>query len=271
MDVNPPIGLPPARVASATVSASSQTPPGEGELRVLIADDDPLVRSAVRSLFTDQPDLRVDGEAVDGMQAVDMAIARRPDVVLLDEGIVGLDAVTVIERIRDAAPEVHVVVFAAIEDADRGVAGLRSGATGFLLKEMSSDALLRALRGLAHGEAALSRSLTLRVVEQLHRDTAPEAEDPRPVWSRLSAGEWQVLSLLDKGASVAEVADTISIPTERVRERIEQILIKLEVSTLDEALAAAGQLLAGEPWPSQGVPLDEVTRRRLDRQDSTRD
>lgn len=263
--MNPPIDLPPARVASASVSASSQPPTEGAELRILIADDDPLVRSAVRSLFTDQPDLRVDGEAIDGMQAVDMAIERRPDVVLLDEGIVGLDAVTVIERIRDAAPEVHVVVFSAVEDADRGVAGLRSGAMGFLLKDMSSDALLRALRGLAHGEAALSRALTLRVVEQLHRDTAP-AEDPRPVWSRLSASEWQVLALLDKGDSVAEVADSISVPTERVHERIEQILLKLEVSTLDEARAAASQLLAGEPWPSQGVPLDEVTRRRLDRQ-----
>jgi DNA-binding NarL/FixJ family response regulator len=234
-------------------------------LHILIADDDPLVRSAVRAMLVEQPDMRVDCEATNGVQAVELAIAQRPDIVLLDESIVGLDAVQVIERIRAAAPDVQVVIFSSVEDDDRGVAGLRSGATGFLLKEMSGDALLRALRGLARGEAALSRALMLRVVEQLHHDTVADV-DPRPVWSRLTTGEWQVLHLLTTGSSVDEVADAISLPAAAVRERIEQILVKLEVPTLDEAVAAAERLLAGEPWPSAGAPLDEVTRRRLDRQ-----
>lgn len=247
---------------------SPPTPPRGAELRILIADDDPLVRSALRTLLADESDLRVDGEASDGQEAIERAIAQRPDVVLLDEGIVGLDAVTVIERIHDAAPEVNVVVFSSVEDPDRGVAGLRSGATGFLLKEMSSDALVRALRGIGHGEAALSRSLMLHVVEHLHRSSQAEPaeeEDPRPVWSRLSVGEWQVLHLLSRGYSVADAADAIGLPTERVRERIEQILRKLDVATLDEAISAADQLLAGEPWPSAGAALDEVTRRRIGR------
>jgi DNA-binding NarL/FixJ family response regulator len=247
------------------VSDSSLTPSGDGELRILIADDDPVVRSAIRTMLADQPDLRVDGEAADGVQAVELAVDRRPDVVLLDEGIVGLDAVAVIERIRADAPEVNVVVFASVEDQDRGVEGLRSGATGFLLKEMSSEALVRALRGLAHGEAALSRALMLRVVEQLHRTSEPD-EDSRPVWSRLTSGEWQVLHLLSRGSSVSEAADALGLPDAQVRESIAQILRKLEVATLAEALSAAEQLLAGEPWPSTGAALDEVTRRRLDRQ-----
>ncbi len=251
------------------MSASSQTPTGGAELRILIADDDPLVRSAIRTLVADQPDLSIDGEAASGLDAVELAVERQPDIVLLDESIVGLDAVTVIKRIRDAAPDVNVVVFSSVEDPDLGVAGLRSGAMGFLLKEMSGDALLRALRGLAHGEAALSRALTLRVVEQLHRGTAED--QPRPVWTRLNTGEWQVLHLLNNGSTVTEVADATALPAERVRARIEQILLKLEVSTLDEALAAAQQLLSGEPWPSRGAPLDEVTRRRLDRQHTPRD
>jgi DNA-binding NarL/FixJ family response regulator len=264
-DANTPIQPRSARVASAIVFASFETPAGGAELRILIADDDPLVRSAVRALLADQPDLRVDGEAADGMETVLQAIERRPDVVLLDESIAGLDAMTVIQRIREAAPDVQVVVFSAMEDVDRGVAGLRSGATGFLLKEMSSEALLRALRGLAHGEAALSRSLTLRLVEQLQRDNAPPT-DTRPVWSRLTPGEWHVLDLLGRGRTLSEAAVALSIPDESVREQVEQILLKLEVPTLDRALAAAKQLLAGEPWPSEGAPLDEVTRRRLDRQ-----
>jgi DNA-binding NarL/FixJ family response regulator len=244
---------------------SSLTPSGDEQLRILIADDDPVVRAAIRALLVDQPDLRVDGEAADGVQAVELAVARRPDVVLLDEGIVGLDAVTVIERIRAAAPEVNVVVFAAVEDVDRGVEGLRSGATGFLLKEMSSEALLRALRGLAHGEAPMSRALMLRVVEQLHRAGAPE-DDPRPVWSRLTIDDWHLLHLLGRGSSVSETALALDLPNELVSERIAQVLDKLEVATVADARAAAEQLLAGEPWPSAGAALDEVTRRRLDRQ-----
>jgi DNA-binding NarL/FixJ family response regulator len=251
------------------VSASPPTPPGAAELRILIADDDPLVRSALRSLLADQPDLRVDGEAVDGQQAVELAVERRPHVVVLDEGIVGLDAVTVIERIRRAAPEVQVVVFSAVEDVDRGVAGLRSGAMGYLLKEMSGEALLRALRGVAHGEAALSRALTLRVVEQLHRETRDEPE-PRRAWNRLTAGEWQVLQLLTAGATVADVSDAIGVPPSDVRERIAQVLVKLEVPTLEDAVAAASRMLAEEPWPSAGGSLDEVTRRRMDRQNPPR-
>jgi DNA-binding NarL/FixJ family response regulator len=247
------------------VSHSSLTPSGDDGLRILIADDDPVVRSAIRALLADQPDLRVDGEAGDGVEAVELAVARRPDVVLLDEGIVGLDAVTVIERIRASAPEVNVVVFAAVEDPDRGVEGLRSGATGFLLKEMSSDALLRALRGLARGEAPLSRELMLRVVEQLHRTTEPET-DPRPVWSRLTIGDWQLLHQLRRGSSVSETAAMLGLSDDLVRERIDEVLLKLEVTTLAEAVSAAEQLLAGEPWPSAGAALDEVTHRRLDRQ-----
>ncbi len=250
------------------MSASSQTPAGGAELRILIADDDPLVRSAIRALVADQPDLCIDGEATSGLDAVELAIERHPNIVLLDESIAGLDAVAVIERIRDAAPDVNVVVFSSVEDPDLGVAGLRSGAMGFLHKEMSGDALLRALRGLGHGEAALSRTLTLRVVEQLHRGMVDE--DPRPVWTRLNSGEWQVLHLLNTGSSVTEAADAIGLPADRVRARIEQILLKLEVSTLDEALAAAQQLLSGEPWPHSGARLDELTRRRLDRHSTPR-
>jgi DNA-binding NarL/FixJ family response regulator len=262
-EANPPIDPPRARVASVSVSAPPQPPPEAAELRILIADDDPLVRGALRAVLADQVGLRIDGEAADGVEAIELAIARRPDIVLLDEGICGLDAMTVIQRIRDAVRDVQVVVFSAAEDDDRGVAGLRSGASGFLLKEMSSDALVRALRGLAHGEAPLSRSLTLRLVEQLHRDTA-DVEDPRPLWSTLTTSEWEVLDLMNDGGSIDEVTRVLSLTPGQVNDDLDRILIKLGVKTAEEALSAARKLRAGEPWPSQGSPLDEVTRRRLD-------
>jgi hypothetical protein len=88
------------------------------------------------------------------------------------------------------------------------------------------------------------------------------------VWSRLTIDDWQLLHLLTRGFSLSETAATLSLGDDVVRERIDQVLRKLEVATLPEALSAVEQLLAGEPWPSTGDALDEVTRRRLDRQQS---
>jgi DNA-binding NarL/FixJ family response regulator len=241
------------------VSTEDDTSP----LRILIADDDPLVRSALCKLMGDQPDLRVDGEAADGVEAVKTAVARHPDIVLLDEGIVGLDAMTVIERIREGAPDVQVVVFSAAEDDDVGVAGVRSGAAGYLVKDMSGDALVRALRGLARGEAPVSRSLMLRLVQQLHSD--PE---PRPAWNSLTTDEWAVLDLLVDGTPEPDVGPALDMRPEEVGAHLAHVLLKLGVSTRAGAIAAARALRARTAVEDE-AELDEVTLRRRGRRPSS--
>lgn len=231
------------------------------EIRVLVADDDPLVRLAVRKALSESSGIRVDGEATDGEQAVAVAIRRKPDVVLLDVGIPRVDAMTVTRRIRSEAPHVQVVVFSSSSDDELGLLGLRAGAAGFLHKDVSSDALARALRGIRRGEAAVSRTLMRTVLDSIHR--APEAGvGMRPVWSPLTSREWQVLDLLCQGASTEAIADRLVLTVETVRTHIKHVLAKLGAHSRAEAVAVAKQLRAGDASPpARGV--DELGRRRF--------
>lgn len=240
--------------------------PIEAPLSVLVVDDDPLVRSALRTVASEHADIVIVGEAIDGDDAVAQALHMRPDIVLLDVAIPGMDSTTVTRLIQAGAPEVRVVVFSSAEDAELAVAGLRSGAAGFLAKDVSSGALVRALRGLAKGEAAVSRSLTSKLLEHLRRSAGPSS-GMRPVWSTLTSREWQVLDLLCDGASTDEVATALGLSVETVRSHLKHILAKLGAHTREEAVDAARRLRAGETLPPAGPPatppVDEVARRRI--------
>ncbi|HWV85489.1 MAG TPA: response regulator transcription factor [Capillimicrobium sp.] len=245
------------------MNADPQSPAAEEtEMRVLVADDDPLVRSAVRDALSERAGIRIDGEAVNGEEAVALALRRRPDVVLLDVGIPRVDAVTVTRRIRSSAPGVEVVVFSSSPDDEVGLLGLRAGAAGFLLKDVSSDALARALRGIQRGEAAVSRRLTRQVLESLRR--APDAgAGMRPVWSPLTSREWQVLDLLCEGASTEAIAERLVLAVETVRTHIKHVLAKLGAHSREEAIAVARQLRSGGGSTQPCDSVDEVGQRRV--------
>jgi len=245
------------------VNADPQSPAFEQtDMRVLVADDDPLVRSAVREALAEREGIRIDGEAVNGEEAVALALRRRPDVVLLDVGIPRVDAVTVTRRIRSSAPGVEVVVFSSSPDDEVGLLGLRAGAAGFLLKDVSSDALARALRGIKRGEAVVSRRLTRQVLESLRR--APDAgAGMRPVWSPLTSREWQVLDLLCEGASTEAIAERLVLAVETVRTHIKHVLAKLGAHSREEAIAVARQLRSGGGPVQPCDAVDEVGQRRV--------
>lgn len=250
------------RTSVGPVNADPVTVGEETELRVLVADDDPLVRSAVREALAVGAGIRIDGEAVNGEEAVALALRRRPDVVLLDVGIPRVDAVTVTRRIRSEAPDVQVVVFSSSPDDEVGLLGLRAGAAGFLLKDVSSDALVRALQGIRRGEAAVSRRLMRQVLEAMSR--APDAgSGMRPVWSPLTSREWQVLDLLCEGASTEEIADRLVLAVETVRTHIKHVLAKLGAHSREEAVAIARQLRSGGGSAQPRGAVDEVGQRRL--------
>jgi DNA-binding NarL/FixJ family response regulator len=238
--------------------------PPETPVRILVADDDPLVRSALRDLAADTWDIEIEAEAVDGYEAVALAISRRPDIVLLDVAIPRLDSKTVTRRIHEAVPEVRVMVFSSAEDVELGVAGLRSGASGFLPKDVSRTALVRALRGMSRGEAVVSRSLTAAILEQLRR-TPADSSGLRPVWSTLTSREWQVLDLLCEGATTTDIATRLQLSVETVRTHLKHALTKLNAHTRDEAIAKAQRLRSGEPPDATEPPLDEITQRRFER------
>jgi NarL family two-component system response regulator LiaR len=212
----------------------------EERLTALVADDDPLARRLVRDILSDAG-IAVVAEAVDGRQAVERTLEHAPDVVLMDVIMPQLDGIAATRRIRERAPEQVIVLLTRAGDEDLALLGLRAGAAGYLQKDMELDSLPRVLRGAAAGEAAISRTMTKQLIDHL-RSVPDEGRALRPVRSRLTAREWEVLDLLCDGRGTAEIADDLVLAQETVRSHVKNILRKLDVSSRREAVELTQRL-----------------------------
>ena len=204
-------------------------------MRVLVVDDDALARRLIRSVLVDAG-LAVVAETRDGAEAVSLCEKHKPDVVVMDVVLPGLDGISAMRRIRASRPQQLVVVLTGGDEDELGLLALDAGATGFLNKESGIDALPRALEAAMRGEAAISRRLSMRVVE--HMRTA----HPAPIIDRSQAGclttrEWDVVRMLGEGSSTDEIAETLHVSRETVRSHVKHILRKLGVNSRAEALA----------------------------------
>jgi len=245
----------------AVVPPSSQVRSTSDVVSVLVADDDPLVRLALRDALADHEQISVTGEAVDGEQTIELARRDQPDVVLLDNEIPGIDALTVIRRIRADSPNIQVLLLSSAPDDELSLMGLRAGAAGFLVKGVTVEALGRSLLSVSRGEAAISRALSLEILRRVRE--APEiGSGLRPVRSSLTSREWQVLDLLCDGLSTDMIAAELDLSTETVRSHTGRLFAKLGAHSRSEAVAAARRLRAGEPV-SDDVVLDESGEPRI--------
>ena len=193
-------------------------------IRVLIADDQAMVREGFSVLLNAQPGIEVVGEASDGRQAVDRAARLRPDVVLMDVRMPGLDGLDATRRItaEDGAPKVLILT---TFDLDEYVyTALRAGASGFLLKTASAQVLADAVRVVAAGEAMLAPTVTRRLIAEFAR--LRPVEPPAPP-AALTARETEILTLIAGGLSNAEIAGRLVIAEQTVKTHIGRILTKL--------------------------------------------
>jgi NarL family two-component system response regulator LiaR len=185
-------------------STNGGTPPGD-RLRIIIADPDPLARRVIRDSLRLDGGFIVSAEAKHGVEAVELAVHYRPELVLMEIGMPGLDGIDACREITAKAPDVRVVMFSVPQDREIEVRALRAGAAGFLSKNANIEALVRALRSVAGGEAAVTRALTNHLVELL-RSTAENGTGMRPVKSPLTTREWEVLDLICAGDSTREIS-----------------------------------------------------------------
>jgi two-component system, NarL family, response regulator LiaR len=209
--------------------------------RVIVADDDPLARRMIRSALQDAGFVVV-AEARNGREAVELTQYYGPDAVLMDVVMPELDGISATRRIISERPD-QLVILLTGADEEIGLAGLHAGASGYLNKDVDIEALPRALKGAAAGEAAISRTMGALLIKQLRRaPERPAVNGLRPVRSSLTAREWEVLDLLCDGQRTDEMADELFLSTETVRSHVKSIYRKLGVNSREQAVTEAERL-----------------------------
>src|SRR4249920_4083429 len=203
--------------------------------RILLVDDHPLTRSALSGLLS-QHGFDVVGEASDGEDAIVCAGELRPDLILLDLSMPGLDGLSALPRLREAAPDCEVVVLTASGTEENLLGAIRGGAAGYLLKSEPPERIVEFLRGVADGQAALSGEVARRLLEQVREGSGRGVPDR--IASSLSAREVEVLLLLDEHLGTDEIAARLYISEHTVRSHVKSLLRKLGVSSRREALEA---------------------------------
>jgi two-component system, NarL family, response regulator LiaR len=224
-----------------TQSQSAEKPIAE-RLRAVIADDDPFARRVIKDVLQ-RSGVIVIAEARDGRQAVQLTLHYRPDVLVMDAVMPELDGIMATRQIRRQLPEQLVIVLTAAgsDDHELGLQALRAGASGFLSKDLEIEALPRALEGLRQGQAAISRKMTLALIERL-REAPSGSSGMRPVKSPLTAREWEVIDLLKESKTKDEIADELVLSPETIRSHLKNILGKLKVHSRQEAVAVTDKM-----------------------------
>jgi NarL family two-component system response regulator LiaR len=217
-------------------------------IRVLIVDDHPIVRQGLRLVLEQQPDLNVVGEGIDGDQAIALAAELVPDVVLLDLLMPGAtDAISAIREIKRLAPTTQVIILTSSAEEDPIFRAIMAGALSYLLKDVSPEELVRAVRAAPQGESVLHPVVAARVLREVRRREEPP-------WRDLTSRELEVLSHIARGHSNAEIARDLVLSEPTIRTHLANILSKLHLADRTQAAIYALR--------KRLVPLDEPPQNR---------
>ncbi|AXE22258.1 DNA-binding response regulator [Streptomyces globosus] len=207
-------------------------------IRVMIADDQMMVRQGFTVLLNTQPDIEVVGQAVDGADAVAKAAELGPDVVLMDIRMPGTGGIEATSVITASGSEAKVLVLTTFDLDEYVYEALRAGASGFLLKDASADQLAEAVRVVAAGEALLSPNITKRLITEFSRLGAPRAPSKARI-AELTERETEVLALIAQGLSNAEIAARLVVAEQTVKTHVGRILVKLGLRDRTQAAVFA--------------------------------
>ena len=206
--------------------------------RVLIADDQALVRAGFRKLLESSPDVEVVGEAADGREAVDQARRLLPTVVLMDIRMPRMDGIEATRRLMSGGDAARVLILTTFGLDDYVYDALRAGASGFMLKDAPPEELLAAIEVVARGDALIAPAVTRSVIEEFVR-RSPAPSPPAPVLDELTAREREVLALLARGLSNAEIAERLVVSDGTVKTHVAHVFSKLGLRDRVQAVILA--------------------------------
>jgi len=215
----------------------------EAPIRILIADDHPLIRQGLRVVIETQPDMELIGEASDGERAVRQAAELHPDIVIMDLRMPVKDGLAATREIAQADPHVQILVLTSYPDDDNVYSAIKAGAMGFLLKDSSAEYLLDAIRTVHRGESVLHPTIARKLMVEIKQPPLlPPTADP------LTPREVEVLGCLAQGMSNRQIADELSVSVRTVSAHVRNILDKLHLANRTQAaLYALQQGLAPKP------------------------
>lgn len=208
----------------------------EREIRVLIADDHGVVREGLRAVLGAEPDIEVVGEAATGKEVVERAAKLRPDVILMDIQMPGINGIEATRRILEANPHVGVVVLTMFEDDDSVFSAMRAGARGYVLKGADPSEILKVLRAVAGGEAYFGPEIARRLMTFF---SASKPASPAEALPELTAREREILNLIAQGHTNAKIAARLFVSPKTVGNHISHIFTKLQVADRAHAIIRA--------------------------------
>ena len=214
------------------------------KIRVLVADDQEIIRTGLSIILNHQPDIEVVGQAPDGQQAIELAHALKPDVVLMDIKMPGVNGIQATRRIVSDLPKTQIVILTTYDIDDWVFDGIRAGAIGYLLKDTVGDTLAEAVRGALRGESQIDPTVARKVLREVQRYVPSRAAQPLPVTDeppleQLTEREEEVLTLMATGLSNKDIAARLKLSEGTVKNHISAILAKLHANDRTQAVVTA--------------------------------
>ena len=209
-------------------------------IRVLIVDDQAVVRQGLRSMLEPEMDIKVVGEAQDGQQALELVNKHSPDVVLMDVRMPNMDGLTALERIKNLAPQVSVIMATLYDDPEYLFRAISAGAAGYILKDARRESIVRAIRVTREGGAIIAPSMMPQLLHRVAETMNPLPQTaPGKVVRELSQRELQVLRLIAEGCTNQDIADELILSPTTIKTHVQNILRKLDVSDRTQAAVYA--------------------------------
>ena len=200
------------------------------KIRVLVADDESVVRDGIVTILSLQPSLEIVGEVSDGKEAIEVARKTKPDVILLDMAMPTQDGLTTIPILKELLPEVRILVLTSFADSDMVYKAIKSGALGYMLKDARREQLIQAIHDVARGQASISPSIALKVIQDVnHPSEALYTSSP------LTPRELETLRLIARGLTNQEIAESLSVAERTIAKYVSSILEKLHLANRTQA------------------------------------